>query len=69
MGILASRVAELSKKGERLGWNLLSEKKIAAILKEVHAPVNDSIMTTRLAFRKKLNVVFISVYAPTMTNP
>ena len=65
-GFQSSRTVEERRE---VGVEFALRKEIAAILKEVQAPVNDSIMTTRLPFRKKLNAVFISVYAPTMTNP
>ena len=51
------------------GVGFALRKAIAAILEEEPAPVNDRIMTMRLLPQKKLHATFISVYAPTMTNP
>ena len=47
----------------------ICKKDISATLEEDPTPVNDRIMTMRLPLQKRLYATFISVYAPTMSNP
>ena len=57
--------------GERreAGVGFAIRKNIATKLTEKPKPVNERIMTMRIPLAKNGNATFVSIYAPTMTNP